>query len=304
MTKKILKNSLCIAAAMTLCFSAAQAKLKGLPAVKSYKDYTLRKNNVESVKYMIYAAKTDGAALTKGAVVDFGLETFFDEKGNRIKEIVYHIETGAIEATTVWTYDEPSATVSEVRTDEKGEVEYRMEYIANMKAGTVLARKFETVHLDETTVRENVLMYEELWSEIPKKKILSQKKTFFNVMDGAPIRQSIKEYDFEAPSTLYNMMEEFSGTIDCTWLVDYNARLLKTTSRKTRKETVFNGDILEYSAKSKILSKITTKDKNKILKNEILYTYSFDKAKNWTELVQKEADKPKIIVERTIKYRN
>ncbi|MDR2424175.1 MAG: hypothetical protein LBD59_05560 [Prevotellaceae bacterium] len=302
MTRKILKNSLFIAAAMTLCFSAAQAKLKGLP-LKSYKDYTLRKNNVESVKYMIYAAKTDGNTISKGAIVDFGLETFFDLKGNRIKEIVYHIETGAVEATTVWTYDENNSTVTEIRTNEKGEVEYRMEYIANIKAGTVLARKFETIRLDEQTTRENVLMYEELWTEIPKTKTLSQKKTFFNVVDGAPIRQSIKEYDFDAPYTLYNMMEEFSGVIDCTWLVDYNARLLKTTSKKTRKETIFNGDILEYSAKSKNLSKITTKDKNKILKNEIIYSYTFDKAKNWTELVQKEGDKPKFIVQRNIIYR-
>jgi hypothetical protein len=302
MIKRILEFM--VIAAAVFFASPGQAKLKGLPTIKSYKDYNLAKKNVESIKYTVYAPKIEGETVTKGEVADFIAEIFFDENGYRTKEIVYHIETGAVDVKTVWYYDEEKGTVSEVRTDSKGELLARTEYIVNYKANTVFARRFENIKDPVTEVIvPNVLLYEELWTEDTKKKNVTFKQTFFSIVDGVAMKQSIAEYPLAKPYTLYNILEDETAAVDYSWVPDYSAKLLKTTNGNTKKEAIYDGSRYEYKAKKKLLSAILYYGNDKKLKSEITYTYSFDNQKNWTEVVQKENDKPRFIVGRNIKYR-
>ncbi|MDR0558562.1 MAG: hypothetical protein LBG92_00140 [Prevotellaceae bacterium] len=300
---RAIRNLFLTGVAACLFAVGAEAKLKGVPAIKSYKDYTLRKNSVESVKYTVYAPKQEGDKTVKGAVADFVLEVFFDDKGNRIKEIVYHIETAAIEAVTDWVYDEAAGTVTEVRLDAKGLLAYKIEYLANINAGSVNMRRYERYVDADKKVHENVLAEEELWVENPKKKSASCKKTWFSFADGIASRQSVREFDLDKPYTLYNVIEDNSAAIDCTWLYDYTASLRKTTSGKSKKESIFNGDNTQYRAKKGLLDKINTFDAAKVLKNGVVYTYVFDKNKNWTQAIQTENNAVRFIIEREIKYR-
>jgi hypothetical protein len=304
MVKRIFK--IMVFAAAVFLAIPGQAKLKGLPTIKSYKDYSFSKKNVASVKYTVYAPKVEGEVISKGEVADFITEIFFDENGNRMKEIVYHIETGAVEVNIVWYYDDEKGSVSEVRTDAKGELLARTEYITNYKAGTVLARRYENIiHPVTEEIIPNVLLYEELWAENSKKKTVSFKKTSYSVLDGLAMKQSITEYDLAKPYTLYTILEEETAPIDYSWLPDYSAKLRKTTSGNTKKEAIiYDGSKYEYKAKKKLLSNILYFGSDKTLKSEVTYTYNFDNQKNWTEVVQKEDNKPQFIVIRDIKYRN
>jgi hypothetical protein len=301
-TGRFLKSVAIVLAVLSAC--QGEAKLKGLPTIKSYKDYNFAKNNVESVKYTVYSPIVEGEKITKGEVADFIAETFFDENGNRVKEFVYHIATGKLDVKIEWFYDLDNGTVTEVRTDSEGELLARTEYLANFKSNTVLARRYENVKDPVTeAVIPNVLLYEELWTEDSKKKNVTFKKTFFSIVDGIAIKQSISEYALEKPYTLYTLLEEETASIDYTWVPDYREKLLKSSSGKTKKEAIYDGSKYEYKAKSKLLSSVLYYGSDKKLKNEAIYTYSFDKQKNWTEVVQKENNSPRYIVQREIKYR-
>jgi hypothetical protein len=285
-----------------LSVSQSDAKLKELPAVKSFKNYSIAKNNVNSVKYTIYEPAVSNGVATKGNMADFAVEIFFDALGNRTREIVYHIETGNIETITSWTYNQADGTVVESRTSARNEPIYRIEYLLNKKAGTVLAKKFESI-TDNEGNRRDVFVSEELWSELPKSKAVSCKKTLFSLSDGRATRQSLKELPVEKPFTLYTLMDEYSAPVDCVWLSDYLTRLLKTTSGKSRKEQIFDGTSVQYAAKKKLLASVKNFGIDKKLTHETTYSYELDKNKNWVKLLQKDADKPKFIVERTINYR-
>jgi hypothetical protein len=291
---------------MALAFVAisAEAKLKGLPVMKTYKNYNLAKNNVESIKYTVHAPKGEGEAVVKGEISDYIAEIFFDEKGYRIKEIVYSNETGKIDVIINWAYDEKAGSVIESRNDTTGKLMARTEYLVNYKTNTVLARRYQDIEDPITKiVTPNVLIHEELWAENAKNKTLSFKKTYFDFRDGVAAKQSISEEQMEKPYTLYLILEELTAPIDYTWLYDYNAKALKASSGKTKKEAIFDGSIYEYKTKSKLLSSILYYGSDKKLKNITTYDYSMDKNKNWTEVVQKEDDKPQFIVQRDIKYR-
>jgi len=303
MLKRIFK--IMVIAAVVFSTLPGEAKLKGLPTIKTYKDYNLGKKNVASVKYTVYAPKIEGETLTKGEIADFIAEIFFDESGNRTKEIVYHIETGALDVKIDWYYDEEKGTVSEVRTDSVGELLARTMYIVNYKANTVFARRYENIKDPVTEVLiPDVLLYEELWTEDSKKKTVTFKKTDFSIVDGTPIKQAITEYALAKPYTLYTILENETAAIDYSWLPDYRTKLLKTTSGNTKKEAIYDGTSYEYKAKKKLLSNILWYESDKKLKSEVTYTYSFDKQKNWTEVVQKENNNPLFIVNRDIKYRD
>jgi hypothetical protein len=286
------------------CAFEADAKLKGLPRMKSYKDFNLNKPNVESLKYTVYAPKMNGENFEKGELADFTAEIFFDDRGYRVKETVYNIETGKVDVNTSWLYDEQAGTVIETRTDEQGELMARTEYLVNYKLNTVIARKYENIEDPVSkTVRNNVLIYEEQWTEDAKKKRAIFKKTYFDFMDGIAAKQSISEEIMEKPYTLYLILESLTAPVDYTWLYDYNEKALKASSGKTRKEPIFDGSRYEYKAKSKLLSSVLFFGSDKMLKNETNYIYSFDSNKNWTEVVQKENSAPVFIVVRDIKYR-
>jgi hypothetical protein len=302
-TMHIFCRSIIIVATALLAFSA-DAKLKGLPVMKNYKNYNFKKPNVESVKYSVYSPKIEGETVTKGELADFSAEIFFDEKGYRVKEIVYNIETGKVDVNINWQYDEEAGTVIEARTNEKGELLTRTEYVVNYKLNTVLARRYENIDDPiRKTVRSNVLIHEELWTENAKKKTVTFKKTYFDFNDGVAAKQSISEEALEKPYTLYLILENLTAPIDYTWLYDYNEKSLKATSGKTKKESIFDGSRYEYKEKSKLLSGILYYDSTKILKTETIYIYSFDNQKNWTEVIQKENNIPQFIVDRNIKYR-
>jgi hypothetical protein len=290
-------------AAMLLVF-AADAKLKGLPLMKSYKDYNLKKPNVESIKYSVYEPKIEGESVTKGELADFSAEIFFDEKGYRVKEIVYNPGTGEVEVNIAWLYDEKAGTVIETRTDAKGELMARTEYLVNYKLNTVLARRYENI-IDPVAeiFLTNVLMYEELWTENAKKKIVKFKKTYFDFIDGTAYKQSISDEIMEKPYTLYIILANLTAPIDYTWLSGYSEYFFKASNGKTKKEPMFNGSRYEYKIKSKLLSSVLYYESDKVLKNEVNYIYSFDIQKNWTEVVQKENNIPQFIVQRNIKYR-
>jgi hypothetical protein len=290
-------------AAMLLVFSG-EAKLKGLPLMKSYKDYNLKKSNVESLKYTIYTPVVDGEKVTKGELADFTAEIFFDDKGYRVKEIVYNIETGKVDVTINCQYNEAAGTVIETRTDGNGELLARTEYLVNYKLNTVLARRYQNIE-DRSTkiVYPNVLVHEELWTENAKQKSVTFKKTYFDIRDGIAAKQSISEELMEKPYTLYLILENLTAPIDYTWLYNYNDKALKASSSKSKKEAIYDGSMYEYKAKSKLLSSVLYYGSDKILKNETNFVYSFDSQKNWTEVVQKENNKPVFIVQRDIKYR-
>jgi hypothetical protein len=280
-----------------------EAKLKGLPRIKTYKDYNLKKPNVESLKYTVYASEIEGETLTKGEIVDFTAEIFFDDKGNRVKEIVYNLQ-GLVDVNTTWNYNEDNGTVIETRTDKDGEILSRTEYLVNYKLNTVLARRYENFEDPVTKIiRTNVLAYEELWTENAKQKRVNYKKTYFDFRDGIAAKQAISEEAMEKPYTLYLILESLTAPIDYTWLYEYNENALKASNGKTKKEPIFDGSKYEYKAKSKLLSTILYYGTDKILKNETNYIYSFDEQKNWTEVVQKENNTPRFIVQRDIKYR-
>jgi hypothetical protein len=301
-TIKIFRKVLIIAAIL-FAFSA-DAKLKGLPVIKSYKDYSFKKPDIESLKYTVYAPKIEGETYTKGEVADFIAEIFFDEKGNRVKENVYNIESGKIDVVINWQYSEDAGTVLEVRTDMSTGLQSKTQYVVNYKLNTVVARRYEDIK-DYTTnvIMPNILMYEELWTENAKKKSVTYKKTVFDITDGIAMKQSISEEAMEKPYTLYLILESLTAPIDYTWLYDYNEKALKASSGKTKKEPIYDGSRYEYKAKSKLLTSISYFGSDKKLNNETTFVYSFDEKKNWTEVVQKENDIPKFIVQRDVKYR-
>jgi hypothetical protein len=292
-----------IAAAILFAFSA-EAKLKGLPVIKNYKNYNFKKPDIKSLKYTVYAPEVEGEKVTKGEIADFIAEMFFDEKGNKVKEIVYNIGSGKVDVNINWLYDEKAGTVVEVRTDANNELLARTEYLVNYKLNTVLVRRYENI-MDPVTevLLTNVLMYEELWTEDAKHKKVIYKKTFFDFRDGVAMKQSISEETMVKPYTLYLILENLTAPIDYTWLYDYNEKSLKASSGKTKKEPIFDGSLIEYKAKSKLLDRILYFDTDKKLKDEATFVYSFDKKKNWTEVVQNESNKPKFIVQRDIKYK-
>jgi hypothetical protein len=303
-TMRIFFRSIIAGIALLFTVSAAEAKLKGLPLMKTYKDYNLKKQNVESVKYSVYEPKGEGQNITKGELVDFTAEIFFDDKGYRNKEIVYNIATGKVDVSITWQYDEKAGTVIETRTDEKGELIARTEYLVNYKFNTVLARRYENIKDPVTEiVLTNILRYEELWTENAKKKSVNYKKTYFDFRDGVAIKQSISDEAMEKPYTLYLVLESLTAPIDYTWLYDYNEKALKASSGKTKKEPIYDGSRYEYKAKSKLLSAVLYYGADKVLKNETNYIYSFDEQKNWTEVIQNENSKPRFIVKRDIKYK-
>jgi hypothetical protein len=291
-----------VVAAILFVF-AGEAKLKGLPRIKTYKDYNLKKPNVESLRYTVYAPKIEGETTAKGEIVDFTAEIFFDGTGNRVKEIVYNPE-GVVDVNTVWVYNESAGTVIETRTDKDDKLLTRTEYLVNFKSNTVLARRYTDIEDPATNiVLTNVLSYEELWTENSKQKTVSFKRTNFDFRDGVATKQSISEETLEKPSTLYSILEDLTAPIDYTWLVGYEENAFKAANRKTKKELVYDGSLYQYKAKSKLLSVVLYYDKDKILKNETNFIYSFDEQKNWTEVLQKENNTPKFIVKRDIKYR-
>jgi hypothetical protein len=282
---------------------SGEAKLKGLPRIKSYKDYNLKKSDVESLKYTVYAPKAGSETPDKGEIADFIAEIFFDEKGNRVKEIVYNME-GVVDVITTWNYNESAGTVIETRTDKNGEPLSRTEYLVNYKLNTVFVRRYENFeHPVTKIIVTNVRIYEELWTENAKKKKVNYKKTYFDIMDGVAAKQLISEETMEKPYTLYLILESLTAPIDCTWLYDYNDKALKVSSSKTKKEPLYDGSWFQYKAKSKLLSAVLYYGKGKILKNETNFIYSFDKQKNWTQVIQKENNTPQFIVQRDIKYR-
>jgi hypothetical protein len=302
MMMKIFKTVM-VAAAVTVAL-AGEAKLKGLPALKTYRDYNLKKNNVLSVKYGVFAPVVDGDKTVRGEPSDFACEVFFDEKGVRVKEIVYNIETGKPDVNIVWKYDEKAGTVVEVRTDGNGELLERREFLVNFKFGTVLVRKYKDIKDGATgVVYSNLLMEEELWTENPKKKSVKYKQTIFDIRDGKPMRQSVGEDVIEKPYTMYLMIDELTAPVDYTWLNSYAENTFKASNGKTKKEAIFDGSRYEYRIKSKLLSNILYFDANKNLKSETVYIYDFDRQKNWTQAVEKENDNPRFIVMRDIKYR-
>ncbi|MDR1339807.1 MAG: hypothetical protein LBK58_07135 [Prevotellaceae bacterium] len=283
---------------------AGEAKLKGLPVMKTYKNYSLVKKNVESIKYTVYAPKVEGETVTKGEIADFIAEIFFDEKGYRVKEIVYNIETQKVDVNISWVYDEKAGTVIETRTDPKGKLLARTEYLVNYKTNTVLARRYQDIE-DYSTgiITPNVLIHEELWTEDAKRKKVIFKKTYFDFNDGVAAKQSISEENMEKPYTLYSILEDLTMPIDYTWLYDYNTKALKASSGNTKKELIFDGTRYEYKTKSKLLSQVLYYGSDKKLKNITSFIYTMDRNKNWTELIQKEDDKPSFIVQRDIKYK-
>jgi hypothetical protein len=292
-----------VVAAILFSF-AGEAKLKGLPVMKNYKSYNLKQPNVKSLKYTVYAAQAEGETVTKGDIADFTAEVFFDEKGYRVKEIVCNMD-GEVDVIINWQYNETAGTVIETRTDKDGKLLARTEYLVNYKLNTVIARRYEDLEDPVTKIiLPNVLRYEEVWTENTKKKNVIFKKTDFDFRDGLPVRQSISEESLEKPYTLYLILENLTAPIDYTWLYDYNEKSLKASSRKTKNEPIYDSSRYEYKAKSKLLSAVLFFGKDKILKDETNYTYSFDSQKNWTELVQKENNKPRFIVQRIIKYRD
>jgi hypothetical protein len=138
---------------------AGEAKLKGLPVMKSYKNYNLNKPNVESLKYTVYAPKVEGENVTKGKIVDFTAEIFFDEKGYRVKEIVRNMD-GEVDVVINWQYDENAGTVIETRNDKDGKFLSRTEYLVNYKFNTVIARRYEDIEDPVTKIiLTNVLRY-------------------------------------------------------------------------------------------------------------------------------------------------
>jgi hypothetical protein len=293
-----------ITVAAMLFVVSGQAKLKGLPLMKSYKDYNLKKANVESLKYTVYMPVVEGDKTTKGEIADFIAEIFFDEKGYRIKEIVYNME-GDIDVIINWQYNETAGTVIETRTDKEGELLARVEYIVNYKFNTVLARRYQNIEDRNTQiVYPNVLVHEELWAENAKKKEAIFTKTYFDYRDGTAVKQSVSTESMEKPYTLYLILESMTAPIDYTWLYNYNEKALKASSSKSKKEPIYDGSRYEYKAKSNLLTGVLYYGKDKILKDEANFIYSFDNQKNWTEVVQKENNKPMFIVQRDIKYRN
>jgi hypothetical protein len=303
-TKVKIYKAITVIAMVMVAAVAADAKLKGLPLMKSYKDYNLKKQNVESIKYMVYEPKIEGDKVMKGELVDFTAEIFFDEKGYRVKEIVYNPGTGEVEVNSIWQYDEKNGTVIETRTDKKGELMSRTEYLVNYKLNTVIARRYENVFDPQTEILlTNVLLYEEVWTENAKQKKVKFKKTDFDYVDGVAYKQSISEEDMEKPYTLYSILEYLTAPIDYTWLCNYNENSFKAANGKTKKEKIYDGSRYEYKAKSKLLSSVLYFGDDKVLKNETIFVYSFDNQKNWTEVVQKENNSPSFIVKRDIKYR-
>jgi hypothetical protein len=241
--------------------------------------------------------------VTKGELVDFTAEIFFDEKGYRVKEIVSDMD-GEIDVIINWQYDENAGTVIETRVDKDGKFLSRLEYLVNYKFNTVLARRYEDIEDPVARiVLTNVLRYEELWTENAKKKSVTFKKTDFDPIENIAIRQSISEETMEKPYTLYLILESLTAPIDYTWLYDYNEKTLKASNRKSSKESIFDGSRYEYKTKSKLLSSVLHYGADKILKHETNFIYSFDEQKNWTEVVQKENNSPRFIVQRDIKYR-
>jgi hypothetical protein len=290
--------------AATFITLSGEAKLKGLPVMKSYKNYNLAKQNVESIKYTVYAPKTEGETVTKGEISDFVAEIFFDEKGYRVKEIVYNIETGKKDVIINWIYNEQAGSVIESRNDTTGKLLARTEYLVNYKTNTVLARRYQDIEDPVTKIiTPNVLIHEELWTEDAKNKKVTFKKTYFDFTDGVAAKQAISEEAMEKPYTLFLILEELTAPIDYTWLYDYNTKALKASSGKTKKEIIYDGTWYEYKSKSKLLSSILYYGSDKKLKNITTFTYTADKNKNWTEVIQKEDDKPLFIVQRDIKYR-
>jgi hypothetical protein len=291
-----------LAAAVLFVF-AVEAKLKGLPVMKSYKDYNFKKSNVESVKYTVYAAKGEGETVKKGEVADFIAEMFFDEKGYKVKEIVYDMK-GEVSVNISWKYDETAGTVIETRTDKEGELLARTEYLVNYKLNTVLARRYENIKDPVTEIELiNVLRFEEIWTEDAKHKTVFHKRTHFDPQEGIAIKQTISEETLEKPYTLYMILESLTAPIDYTWVMGYNEKTFNALNRKTSKEPIYDGSRYEYKAKNKLLNSILYFGKDKKLKNETDYIYSSDNQKNWTEVVQKENNSPRFFVQRDIKYR-
>jgi hypothetical protein len=292
--------------AAILIVGAGEAKIKGLPQIKNQKDYTLnlKGKKVESLKYTVYDAKVEGDTILKGEVADFIAEIFFDDKGNRNKEIVYHIETGEVEVDINWQYNEDAGTVIESRFDKKGDMTSRYEYVVNYTLNTVVARKYENLRYGiPPTLRENILMYEEIWTEEAKKKRLKRKKTTYSIADGQAMRQLISEEILEKPYSALWIIESLSAPIDYTWLYDYSDKTFRAANRKTRKEEGFNGGWYEYKAKKGLVNKMLQYEKGKILRNESKFEYSFDDQNNWTQVIQIDNNKPKYVVQRDIKYK-
>jgi hypothetical protein len=282
---------------------SGEAKLKGLPVMKSYKDYNLKKSNVASLKYTVYAPVVDGDKVTKGELADFTAEIFFDDKGYRVKEIVTNME-GEVDVIIDWQYNEAAGTVLETRTDKDGKLLVRTEYLVNYKFNTVLARRYQDIEDQRNDiVYTNVLVHEELWTENSKQKTVTFKKTYFDVRDGVAAKQSISEESMTKPYTLYSILESLTAPIDYTWLYNYSYNTFKASNSKTKKEPIYDGSKYEYKAKSKLLSNILYYGSDKILKNETTFVYSLDNQKNWTEVIQKDDNKPVFIVQRDIKYR-
>jgi len=307
-----LRRSIVFVLAFFFAFSG-EAKLKGLPFMKSYKDYSISKKNVKSVKYTVYSPQVDGAKeITnsldgqkfKGEISDYIVEIFFDDNGNRNKEIVYHIETGAVEISSTWNYNEKDGTMILTRTDGKGELIIRQEFVVNYKAGTVLIRSYQNL-VDPNTFQivPNVLVYEELWTENTKNKKASHKKAVFSFADGSVSDMTLREYNLEKPYAMYHLMEDNSSFVDYTWIPNYSSALFKASNSKMKKENIFDGTRYEYSAKKKLLSSVLKYSKEGNLIGKSDYSYSYDKNKNWVQAIQKEFDKLFYIVLKDIEYR-
>lgn len=282
---------------------SADAKLKGLPFIKSYKDYNLSKKNVAYIKYNVYSPIQQGDNVVPGEPADFTAEMFFDGNGNKVKEVVYHIATGKVDLTTIWVYNEKEGTVVQTRTDEKGEFLSRTESFVDFKGHKVLSRTYENI-TDPITKEDfpNVLRYEDSWVEDTKKKTASFKRTHFNHKDKVAERQTIKEFPVSKPYSLYTVIFDAVAPIDYTWLPDYSDKALKATSKNTRNEQIFDGTKYKYVLKKKLLNKIEQYDPDG--KQELMtdYVYTLDKQKNWSQVIQYENNNPKYIVVRDIKY--
>lgn len=287
--------SLCMAG---LLFAVeSNAKPKALPSVRDFKSFNLKKNNVEKLTYKVY--EPDGKELA-----DFPVEFNFDLQGNRIKEVIYHIENKKTEAVVTWDYNTTAQTVIQIRLDTLSEQIWKRNYTQKAKPTTV-DMKFYEPWFDEVKSEKHfeILSYEDLWTDIPKRKVVEQVRTTYSLDRGIISKKSTREFAVTKTQTIYDLIDMANATNDYTWLPLYEEDSKKSLTKSTRTEPLFDGTKFTYAAKKKLLSEKSKFNKDGSLNIKTTYAYEYDKDGNWVKLIQSENGKARFTVVREIVYR-
>ena len=286
----------------TLCLVLnSEAKPKSLPAVKNYSQYDLSSNNVSKMKLTVYAPQIDGDKVEAQGLRDFPVEIFFDDKGNRIKEIVYDILSGNPAYTMNFEYDAKKGTSGEYCMDSLNTQIWKKIYSVE-KDGSIRVKKYERWFNEQTEeIIPELLTYEMVWKEAPADKQYLYVKYRYDSRQTVAMRME-KKYPISNGVSIYDMMDDIDGDGYYVWLPIFMREYAKAKNKKSRVEEYRLGKTV-YKYESKRLTEKSEYDSEQKLETKSIYKYESDKKNNWNKLIQYRNSLPVYIVTRELEYK-